>query len=204
MLGETGFCNLSQFGQPTPHRPSPLGSPDWVDLPASACCRCPAPVFVSNSADGSNVFPCHLQHGPRPPSFSAKSQWHGMAQFPLHSSCSRATALAAIPWEKPWQELAALPGPCSSTLPSTLCSPTVAYTGSREQPERWFQVWVKIFLLSEFWDAIGDLQVVWRLFERQTYEIYIDIWASVKHCVALYKRCRINVLVLLEGLYKRC
>ena len=49
-------------GHPTQCSPDPLRmrSPHRAGSPACACCKNPMPVFVSNSTDGSRVFPCHL------------------------------------------------------------------------------------------------------------------------------------------------
>lgn len=86
----------------------------------------------------------------------------------------KAAALAAIqgiafqavlsPWEKPWHELAAQPGPHRSSAPHPLLSNSSLHRDSQEQPERWFQSWLQFFLSSEFWDATGNFQVVLTLF----------------------------------------
>lgn len=128
--GEKHHCyRLCPVGQPTLHSADSLGSPNWARSPASACCKSPGPLFVSSSADGSNVFSCPLQHGHRPPDLAAKSRWQRTAQFLLHSPRSKATCLAAIPGgavqavlphrEQTWHWFAARPGQHTSPQPTT-------------------------------------------------------------------------------------
>ena len=47
-------------GHPTQCSPDPLRSPHRAGSPACACCKNPMPVSVSNSTDGSRVFPSPL------------------------------------------------------------------------------------------------------------------------------------------------